>query len=299
MGYRDLFSPIRNFVADMKVIECPRDAMQGVETFIPTPSKISYINQLLKVGFEEIDFGSFVSPRHVPQMRDTAEVIAALEWEASPSRLLAIIANARGARDACAFDGVSILGYPLSISETFQKRNTNKSIIDSLNELEEIAGIAAAKKKKMVVYISMAFGNPYGDPYEKEIVLQFAGILVALGIEVISLADTVGIADEAQVHDLFTAVSTTYPNLEVGAHLHSTPQTSGAKVAAAYRAGCRRVDGALNGYGGCPMADDKLVGNVATETIISVLEDHGLETGLDKAELSKALAMASEIFPKR
>ena len=281
----------------MKIVECPRDAMQGFETFIPAPSKIAYINQLLKVGFDEIDFGSFVSPRHVPQMRATAEVIAGLEWQQSKSKLLAIVANARGAKDASAFDAVSILGYPMSISETFQKRNTNKSITESLNELEKIAAIAAGKNKKLVVYISMGFGNPYGDPYEQEIVLQFAGILVALGADVVSLADTLGVADAAQVYDLFTALSSAYPDLEIGAHLHSTPETAAAKVEAAFRAGCRRFDGALKGYGGCPMADDKLVGNVATETIVSVLEKGGVETGLDKRELSKALGMVSEIFP--
>lgn len=281
----------------MKIIECPRDAMQGFETFIPTPSKIAYINQLLKVGFDEIDFGSFVSPRHVPQMRDTAEVIAGLEWQQSKSKLLAIVANARGAKDASTFDGVSILGYPMSISETFQKRNTNKSITESLNELEEIAGIATGKNKKLVVYISMGFGNPYGDPYEQEIVLQFAGIMIALGADVVSLADTVGIADTAQVYDLFTALSGAYPDLEIGAHLHSTPEGARAKVEAAFRAGCRRFDGALKGYGGCPMADDELVGNVATETILSVLETGGVETEVDKAELSNALGMVSEIFP--
>ena len=281
----------------MKIVECPRDAMQGFMEFIPTPSKIAYNNQLLKVGFAEIDFGSFVSPQHVPQMRDTAQVLAELEWRQSKSRLLAIVANLRGAKDASTFDAVSSLGYPMSISETFQKRNTNKSITESLNELEEISGIARERDKKLVVYISMGFGNPYGDPYEKDIVLQFAGILIALGADVVSLADTVGVADTPQVYDLFTALSSTYPDLEIGAHLHSTPETAAAKVEAAFRAGCRRFDGALKGYGGCPMADDELVGNVATETILSVLEANGVEPGLNKEELSKALGMVSEIFP--
>lgn len=271
--------------------------MQGIKTFIPTASKVAYINQLLRVGFDEIDFGSFVSPRHVPQMRDTAEVVAGLEWEQSRSRLLAIVANARGARDACAFEAVSILGYPMSISETFQKRNTNKSITDSLNELEEIAGIASAKNKKLVAYISMGFGNPYGDPYETEIVLQFAGILSALGAQVVSLADTVGVAGTAAVYDLFKALTDAYPAMEIGAHLHTTPQSAREKVEAAYQAGCRRFDGALKGYGGCPMADDKLTGNVATETIISVLEAAGVDPGLHTAALSKALQMVPEIFP--
>ncbi|HEY8511869.1 MAG TPA: hydroxymethylglutaryl-CoA lyase [Cyclobacteriaceae bacterium] len=283
----------------MKIIECPRDAMQGIEEFIPTASKIAYINQLLKVGFDEIDFGSFVSPKHVPQMRDTAEVVAGLEWEQSRSKLLAIVANVRGAKEACAFEAVSRIGYPMSISETFQKRNTNKSISESLNELDQIAEIAAASSKGLVVYISMGFGNPYGDPYDREIVLQFTGILVAMGAAVVSLADTVGKADAEQVTDLFTALSRDYPHVEIGAHLHSTPDTAAGKVEAAYRAGCRRFDGALMGYGGCPMAEDKLVGNVATETIISVLEKNGEDTGLDKAHLAGALRMVPEIFPNR
>lgn len=271
--------------------------MQGIETFIPTASKIAYINQLLKVGFDEIDFGSFVSARHVPQMRDTAEVVAGLEWEGSRSRLLAIVANLRGAKEACSFDPVSRIGYPMSISETFQNRNTNKSISESLNELEQIGALAASKGKPLVVYISMGFGNPYGDPYEKDIVLQFTGILIALGAAVVSLADTVGKADVEQVTDLFSALAREYPNVEIGAHLHSRADTAAAKVEAAYRAGCRRFDGALRGYGGCPMADDKLVGNVATETIVSVLEQNGVETSLDKSQLASALSMVSEIFP--
>ncbi|MFO7257484.1 MAG: hydroxymethylglutaryl-CoA lyase [Bacteroidota bacterium] len=283
----------------MKIIECPRDAMQGIESFIPTASKIAYINQLLKVGFDEIDFGSFVSPKHVPQMRDTAEVVSGLNWKQSRSKLLAIVANVRGAKDACAFDAISRIGYPMSISETFQKRNTNKSISDSLNELDQIGEIAAANGKDLVVYISMGFGNPYGDPYDSDIVLQFTGILVAMGAAVVSLADTVGKADVEQVTDLFAAISREYPNVEIGAHLHSTPHTAAAKVEAAYRAGCRRFDGALMGYGGCPMAEDKLVGNVATETIIAVLEQHGEETGLDKEQLATALRMVPEIFPNR
>jgi hydroxymethylglutaryl-CoA lyase len=283
----------------MKIIECPRDAMQGVETFIPTPSKIAYINQLLKVGFDEIDFGSFVSPRHVPQMRDTAEVVADLEWEGSRSKLLAIVANVRGAKEACSFDAISRIGYPMSISETFQKRNTNKSISDSLNELEQIGEIVAGSGKHLVVYISMGFGNPYGDPYDRDIVLQFTGILVAMGAAVVSLADTVGKATVDQVTDLFSALAREYPTVEIGAHLHSTPDTAAAKVETAYRAGCRRFDGALGGYGGCPMADDKLVGNVATETIVTVLEQNGVETGLDKGQLATALNMVPEIFPNR
>jgi hydroxymethylglutaryl-CoA lyase len=283
----------------MKIIECPRDAMQGIDTFIPTASKIAYINQLLKVGFDEIDFGSFVSPKHVPQMRDTAEVIAGLEWEQSRSKLLAIVANVRGAKEACAFEAVSRIGYPMSISETFQKRNTNKTISESLNELDQIGEIVSGKGKSLVVYISMGFGNPYGDPYDRDIVLQFTGILVAMGAAVVSLADTVGKADVEQVTDLFTALTREYPDVEIGAHLHSTPDTAASKIEAAYRAGCRRFDGALMGYGGCPMAEDKLVGNVATETIISVLEQNGEETGLDKVQLAASLRMVPEIFPNR
>ena len=281
----------------MKIIECPRDAMQGLEAFIPTTTKVAYINQLLNVGFDEIDFGSFVSPRHVPQMRDTAEVIQSLNWQASKSALLAIVANLRGAREACSFEAISKVGYPMSISETFQKRNTNKSISESLSELEQLADLTHKSGKKVVAYISMGFGNPYGDPYEKDIVLQFADILVALGADVVSLADTVGISEAGQVTDLFMALSKQFPALEVGAHLHSTPQTAAGKIEAAYRAGCRRFDGALKGFGGCPMADNKLVGNVATETILAVLDTAGVKTGIDPVALSKALEMVAKIFP--
>jgi hydroxymethylglutaryl-CoA lyase len=283
----------------MKIIECPRDAMQGFETFIPTARKIAYMNQLLKVGFDEIDFGSFVSPRHIPQLRDTAEVLGKLNWKNSKSKLLVIVANLRGASEACAFEAVSRLGFPMSISETFQKKNTNKSISESLSELEQIINLANKSGKKTVAYISMGFGNPYGDPYEEDLVLQFTEILIALGADIISLADTIGASDAAQVSHLFTALHRSYPDLEIGAHLHTTPQTAFEKINAAYRAGCRRFDGALKGFGGCPMADNELVGNVATETILAVLESEGVQTGIDNNELSKALDMVTEIFPNR
>ncbi len=281
----------------MKVIECPRDAMQGLVEFIPTVKKIEYINQLLKVGFDTIDCGSFVSSKAIPQMRDTLEVINHLEWKDSKSKLLVIVANKRGAEEACMLDAVSYLGFPMSISETFQKRNTNKSITDALNELEQIIELAHSSNKKIVTYISMGFGNPYGDPYDKQIVVGFADLLVSIGSDVISLADTIGVSTEEQITSLFTAVSKQLPDKEIGAHLHATAITAQKKVRAAFNAGCRRMDGALKGYGGCPMANDELVGNVATEEILSFLDETGIQTGIDKAELNKALHLAAEIFP--
>lgn len=282
----------------MKIIECPRDAMQGMKEFIPTPHKIRYINQLLKVGFDTIDCGSFVSPKAIPQMRDSAEVIRNLEWRQRGSKLLVIVANRRGAEEALTFDAISFLGYPMSISETFQKRNTNKSIVEALNELEEIITLTHEAGKKIVTYISMGFGNPYGDPYDYDIVIQFADLLKSMGSDVISLADTVGASTDEQITSLFTAVSKRLLDVEVGVHLHASPATALRKIQAAYEANCLRIDGALKGYGGCPMAKDDLVGNVPTETIISFLNDRGVQTDINEVELKKALMMAGEIFPK-
>lgn len=282
----------------MKVIECPRDAMQGLETFIPTNIKVNYLNQLLKVGFDTIDFGSFVSPKAIPQMRDTAEVIGQLHWRESSSKLLAIVANVRGATDASRYEGIQCLGFPLSISNTFQQRNTNKSIPEALNELEVIASICRDTGKQLVTYISMGFGNPYGDPYDVNIVDQFVDLLITLKVDVISLADTIGIAEPDQIQALFSHLATKYPDIELGAHLHSTPQSARAKIEAAYRAGCKRFDGALKGYGGCPMAKDELVGNVATEVILGFLTSVGVPAAIDQQALEAALRMADEIFPK-
>ncbi len=281
----------------MKIIECPRDAMQGLHDFIPTEDKARYINQLLKVGFDSIDFGSFVSPKAIPQLRDTAAVYAQLDWQNSQTKLLAIVANTRGAQEAAAFEGISYLGFPMSISETFQQRNTNKSIAEALNELSEIKNICEQKGKKLVTYVSMGFGNPYNDPYAVDLVGQFVDILVTLGSDVISLADTIGVSNPENINYLFTSLSKTYPSVEIGVHLHSNPATALEKVHAAYKSGCKRFDGAIKGFGGCPMADDELVGNMATETILTYLESKGVKTGLNMEEFAKAMKMAVEIFP--
>lgn len=282
----------------MKIIECPRDAMQGLEEFIPTASKIEYLNQLLKIGFDTIDFGSFVSPKVIPQLRDTAEVLNEINIAGSETKLLAIVANMRGAFEACRYDAVTYLGFPLSLSETFQQRNTNKTIGEALNMLEEIKNECVKFNKELVTYISMGFGNPYDDPYDPELVLGFVDVLRTLGSDIISVADTIGVSTDESISQLFTSLTKQYPKLEIGAHLHSTPDTSVSKIAAAYTSGCKRFDGAIRGYGGCPMAKDDLVGNLATEKIIEYLESQGVKTGLNAMEFGKALRMADEIFPK-
>lgn len=282
----------------MKIIECPRDAMQGLSEFIPTDDKVRYINQLLKVGFDTIDFGSFVSPKAIPQMRDTAEVLDRLAWKQSRSALLTIVANTRGAEEASQHEGITYLGFPLSLSETFQLRNTNKSIVEALNTLKEIQDICEKRGKKLVSYISMGFGNPYGDPYHTDLVGQFVDILVTLGSSVVSLADTVGTADALHVRSLFDTLTRQYPTVELGAHLHSGPLTAIAKIEAAFEAGCRRFDGAIRGFGGCPMANDDLVGNLPTETILTYLGSKGVETHLDRNAFAEAMKIADEIFPK-
>ncbi len=281
----------------MKIIECPRDAMQGLDEFIPTTKKADYINQLLRVGFDTIDFGSFVSPKAIPQMRDTSEVLSKLDLSNSSSKLLAIVANTRGAEDAAAFDEISYLGFPLSISETFQQRNTNKSIPEALNTLDEIQEICKKKNKTLVTYISMGFGNPYGDPYDLEIVGKFAGILNTLDIKIISLADTVGVSNPDQIKQLFQSLIKEFPSLDFGAHLHSSPFKAWEKIEAAYSSGCQRFDGALMGYGGCPMAEDELVGNLATETIISFLDQKQAALQLNREALAKAMQLAQSTFP--
>ncbi len=279
-----------------KIVECPRDAMQGIIPFIPTSRKIEYINQLLKVGFDTIDFGSFVSAKAIPQMMDTTEVLNGLRLEGARSKLLAIVANTRGAKEASRHEAITCLGFPLSISETFQKRNTNKSIAEAMNELDEIRDICLKSGKELVTYISMGFGNPYGDPYEVDLVGKFVEILVALGTDVVSLADTIGVAEPASVEALFSSISKQFPDVEVGVHLHSTPAGALSKIEAAYRGGCRRFDGALRGFGGCPMASDHLVGNIATETIVSLLEGQGENTGIDRPSFDEAVLMADRVF---
>lgn len=280
----------------IKLIECPRDAMQGIVPFIPTTRKIEYINQLLKVGFDTVDFGSFVSAKAVPQMADTREVLRGLHVEDTRSKLLVIVANTRGAQEASAFEAIRCLGFPLSISETFQKRNTNRSISETLITLEEIKEICLKSGKELVTYISMGFGNPYGDPYEVDLVSEFVGILNTLGSDVISLADTLGVADAGSVEALFARVSHQFPDIEIGVHLHSTPGAAASKVEAAYRGGCRRFDGAVRGFGGCPMAADELVGNIATETIVATLQGLQNTVDIDERALADAIRMADSVF---
>jgi hydroxymethylglutaryl-CoA lyase len=281
----------------MKIIECPRDAMQGLETFIPTDKKIAYINSLLKVGFDSIDFGSFVSAKAIPQMKDTKEVLAELNWTNSKSKLLAIVANTRGAEEAAGFEAITYLGFPLSISETFQQRNTNKSIAEALSTLEEIQNICTQSGKQLVTYISMGFGNPYGDPYEIKLVSSFVDIINTIGCRIISLADTIGVSNPENISYLFSNLSKQFPEIELGAHLHSNPATSREKIDAAYKAGCRRFDGAIRGFGGCPMAKDELVGNMATETILSYLTENGVSTSINERAFVEALALADKTFP--
>jgi hydroxymethylglutaryl-CoA lyase len=280
----------------MKLIECPRDAMQGLIDFIPTADKVRYINQLLKVGFDTIDFGSFVSAKAIPQLRDTAEVYHQLNIESS-TKLLAIVANVRGAKEAATFEGISYVGFPMSISETFQQRNTNKSIAEALNELAEIKNICAAANKKLVTYVSMGFGNPYNDPYSADMVGQFTDILITLGSDVISLSDTIGVSTPENIQYLFTTLSRSYPRTEIGVHLHSNPDKAWEKVEAAYQSGCKRFDGAIKGFGGCPMAEDELVGNMATETILAYLQETGADSRINMEEFDKAMQLATEIFP--
>jgi hydroxymethylglutaryl-CoA lyase len=282
----------------LKIIECPRDAMQGITTFIPTETKIDYINQLLKVGFDTIDFGSFVSPKAIPQMRDTAEVLAQLELANTSSKLLAIIANERGAEDAAQFEEINYLGYPFSVSETFQLRNTNATLEQSLSRLEQINSIAVNSGKSLVVYLSMGFGNPYGDPWSPEVVIEWSERLNNLfGINILALSDTVGVADSETIEHLFSTLIPALPHVEFGAHLHARYDNFEDKLAAAYRSGCRRFDGAIKGYGGCPMAKDDLTGNMPTEGMLDWFEKTSIYTNLDAAEFGKAIALSSTVFP--
>ena len=280
----------------IKLIECPRDAMQGWPHFIPTVKKIEYINALLKVGFDTIDFGSFVSPKAIPQMADTVEVLKGLKVENSRTKLLAIVANLRGATDAVVFDEISFLGFPFSISETFQQRNTNSSMLASFDTVSEIQNLCIKNQKQLVVYISMGFGNPYGDEYNEEIVMQWVDKMVQMGIGIISMADTVGLATAEQVSSILKVLIPKYPAVEIGVHLHSTSTNWKQKVDAALGAGCYRFDGALKGIGGCPMADDELVGNMDTELMIPYFQQLKKINNLNMAALEKCSRLATEIF---
>jgi hydroxymethylglutaryl-CoA lyase len=280
----------------VKLIECPRDAMQGWQHFIPTEKKIKYINSLLKVGFNTIDFGSFVSHRAIPQMADTKEVIENLNVEAGKTKLLAIVANERGAEEAMQFDEITYLGFPFSISPTFQVRNANSTIEESLVRVEKIISLCLQHKKQLVVYLSMAFGNPYNDAYSAEILLHWADEIVNRNIKIISLADTVGIATGEQIYFACNTLIPRYADVEFGVHLHSSLDNRADKLAAAVKAGCRRFDGALNGIGGCPMAQDDLVGNMDTVFMIEYFKQKQILDKLSEAALAESLRLANETF---
>lgn len=280
----------------MKLIECPRDAMQGIKEFISTEQKAEYINLLLKCGFDTIDFGSFVSSKAIPQLKDTVEVLKKLDLQDSSSKLLAIIANTRGAAEAATFDEITYLGFPFSVSETFQQRNTNSSIQQSLVTLQEIQNICSKKNKQLVVYLSMAFGNPYGDEWSADIVAQWAQKLVDIDIRMLSLADTVGVSTKENITSLFSSLIPKFKNVEWGAHLHTRPDDWQEKVEAAYNSGCRRFDSALKGFGGCPMAKDELVGNLATENLLLFCQQKEVGVNINQNILNLAMAKADEIF---
>ena len=280
----------------VKIIECPRDAMQGVKLFIPTEVKVVYINQLLKVGFDTIDFGSFVSPKAIPQMRDTAKVLSKLELNTTKSKLLAIVANVRGANDASQFEEINYLGYPFSISENFQMRNTGKTIAESILILDEILAIADKTNKGVVTYLSMGFGNPYGDPWSVDIVAEWTQKMSSMGVKIISLSDTIGSSTPEIIEYLFKHLIPLYPEIEFGAHLHTTPSSWFEKVNAAYKAGCNRFDSAIKGYGGCPMAKDELTGNMPTEKVLEYFNEHKIKLELSQEAFNEAYNNASNVF---
>jgi len=282
---------------EIKLIECPRDAMQGIHEFIETDKKVAYINSILKCGFDTVDFGSFVSPKAIPQMRDTAEVLGRLDLSSTRSKLLAIVANARGAQDAVEFEEITYLGFPFSISETFQQRNTNSSIKESLTRVEEIQDLCYRNKKQMVVYVSMAFGNPYQDEWSAEVAINWTKRLAQMGIKIIALSDTVGVSNPENITYLFSKLIPEFPGIEIGAHLHTTPDTWQEKIDAAYKSGCRRFDSAIKGYGGCPMATDKLTGNMATENMLHYLKENTIYTGIDEIAFAYAMQVAGQTFP--
>jgi hydroxymethylglutaryl-CoA lyase len=280
----------------MKLIDCPRDAMQGWPTFIPTTQKIAYLNALLWVGFDTLDFGSFVSPKAIPQLADTAEVLAGLELDQTNTKLLAIVANLRGAETAAQYPQIRYIGFPLSVSETFQQRNTNKSIREALDDVARMQELCARTGQQQVVYLSMGFGNPYGDPWSPEILGEFTHQLDALGVRIVALSDTIGASVPATIAPPFRELTAAFPHIEFGAHLHTTPGTWREKVQAAYEAGCRRFDGALGGYGGCPMAGDELTGNMPTERLVEFAAQAGEDLQLDRKALAEAQVLNQGIF---
>lgn len=282
----------------MKIIECPRDAMQGLHEFVPTELKAQYINALLKVGFDTIDFGSFVSPKSIPQMKDTWKVLDLLKMEDSDSKLLSIVANKRGALSACEYEEISYLGYPFSISETFQRLNTNDNTEEAFSEVSEIFNISLKYNKQLVVYLSMCFGNPYGDLWDPAIVEHWADRFVSMGIDIVSLSDTVGIGTPETIAEVCSNMQYAFPKIEFGAHLHTEPHNWFPKINAAYKNGCTRFDGAINGFGGCPMAQNKLVGNMPTEHLISYFEEERADFAIDKEAFNEAQIIANKIFKR-
>lgn len=282
----------------IKIIECPRDAMQGIHEFIPTQTKADYINSLLQVGFDTIDFGSFVSPKAIPQLKDTAEVLSKLNLADTKSKLLAIVANERGATDAVNFEEIHYLGYPFSVSETFQKRNTNATIAESLKRVESMQNISVKHHKKMVVYLSMAFGNPYGDQWDVDEVAKWSETLYnEFDIDILALSDTIGVSTPENIDYLFSNLIKDIPKVEFGAHLHTTPETAVEKVEAAINAGCKRFDGAIKGFGGCPMAKDDLVGNMPTEVMLAYFESIEMAPDLQMDVFKQAELMSQTVFP--
>ncbi len=282
----------------VKIIECPRDAMQGIRDWIPTVEKVKYLQSLLRCGFDTLDFGSFVSPKAIPQMKDTAEVLSKLDLSATQTKLLAIIANTRGAEDAVQYPEIDYLGYPFSISENFQMRNTHKTIAESLVTLQEILDLAHKNDKKVVAYLSMGFGNPYGDPWNVDIVGEWTEKLSAMGVEILSLSDTVGSSTPDIISYLFSNLIPKYPHIEFGAHLHTTPSAWYEKIDAAYKAGCRRFDGAIQGFGGCPMAKDELTGNMPTEKMLSYFTAEKVFSNTNPMSFESAYNEATKIFTK-
>jgi len=281
----------------VKIIECPRDAMQGIKQFIPTEQKVQFIQSLLRVGFDTIDFGSFVSPKAIPQMVDTAEVLSQLDLSKTTSKLLAIVANLRGAEDACKHPEIDYLGYPFSISENFQMRNTHKTIAQSVLILEDILNIADKTNKEVVAYLSMGFGNPYGDPWNVNIVGEWTERLNKMGVKILSLSDTIGSSDPEIIEYLYSNLIPQYPDIEFGAHLHTTPSSWFEKIDAAYKSGCRRFDGAIQGFGGCPMATDELTGNMPTEKMLSYFTTNKAHD-LNALSFESAYNEATKIFTK-
>lgn len=280
----------------IKLTECPRDAMQGLHKLVPTDVKAAYINLLLHVGFDTIDFGSFVSPKVIPQMADTAEVLKKLDLRDTQSKLLAIVANYRGAEEAVQHEEITYLGYPFSISQTFQQRNANTSITSAFDTVRQIKALCGTKSKELVVYLSMGFGNPYGDEWSVDVVEQWTEKLVNEGISIIALSDTIGIATPSQINSIYPALVNQFPQTEFGVHLHSTPDTWHEKIDAAYQSGCKRFDSALKGYGGCPMAKDDLTGNIATENLITYLQLQNEPLELNLAKFQKAMDYSAKVF---